>query len=122
MKKICYFFEAIFVYLVFIVFKSLPRKTASNFGGWIGRTLGPKLRSNKKALKNLLMAMPDLDSNRTNEILSGMWENLGRVIAEYPHLEAFSKNDTIIENEKELLSQLNTILSFSSEVIFPIGK
>ncbi len=115
MKNIRYFFEAIFVYLIFIMFRCLPRKTASNFGGWIGRALGPKLKANKKALKNLLMAMPELDDNRANEIINGMWGNLGRVIAEYPHLEAFSKNDIIIENEKELISQIkaeNTPLIF----------
>ena len=31
--------------------------------------------------------MPELSAERRDEIIIGMWDNLGRVMAEYPHLD-----------------------------------
>ena len=62
MKKIRYFFEALFLYLVFAIFKCLPAKTASDIGGWIGRMIGPKLAASRKARKHILMALPEVDN------------------------------------------------------------
>ena len=106
MKKIRYFFEALSLYLVFAIFKCLSPKTASNLGGWVGRNVGPRLAASRKAHKHLRMAMPEVSDERANEIVSGMWENLGRVIAEYPHLEKISLNNVSVENEERLLSLL----------------
>jgi len=106
MKKIRYAFEAVFLYLIFAIFKYLPAKTASNIGGWIGRVIGPRLAASRKAHKHILMAMPEISNERANEIVRGMWENLGRVIAEYPHLEKISRYYTTFENEERLLSLL----------------
>ena len=107
MKKIRYALEAAFLHLIFILFKCMPAKTASNVGGWIGRKIGPKLAASRKAHKHILMAMPEVSDERAHDIVRGMWENLGRVIAEYPHLEYLSKHHTTFENEKRLLSLLD---------------
>ncbi len=106
MKKIRYILEALFLYLLFAVFGCMPAKTASNIGGWIGRTIGPKLAASRKARKHIKMAMPETKDERVEEIIQGMWENLGRVIAEYPHLEEISRKYTTFENENRLLSLL----------------
>lgn len=102
MKKLRYAFEAIFLHILFIIFKALGPCKASDIGGWIGYTIGPKLSANRKAKRHILMAMPDIGEERATEIAQGMWENLGRVIAEYPHLKKISKEHTIFENTDTL--------------------
>lgn len=94
-----YGLEAIFLSLILVIFRILPAHAASNFGGWIGRTIGPRLAASRKARRNLERAMPELDEARKDEIIRGMWDNLGRIIAEYPHLEHLSKNTEIIGTE-----------------------
>ncbi len=64
----------------------LPVDWASGLGGWIGRTVGPVMGQNKKAARNLARAFPDNSTETNASIIHGMWDNLGRVIAEYPHL------------------------------------
>ncbi len=94
MKKIRYFFEALLLYGLFIFFKILPPKTASNIGGWIGHNIGYRLAASRKARKHLSNAMPELSKKQQDNTIKGMWNNLGRVIAEYPHLERISKDYT----------------------------
>lgn len=64
----------------------LPIDRASAVGGAIGRRIGPLLGISKRARINLGRAFPDLADSAIEEIVVGMWDNLGRVVAEYPHL------------------------------------
>ena len=64
----------------------LPIDRASAIGGAIGRRLGPRLGISKRARVNLRRAFPDLADSAVEQIVIGMWDNLGRVVAEYPHL------------------------------------
>ena len=98
-KNITYFFEGMALHLVFFIFRMLPLDTASNFGGWLGKTIGPKMGVTRHALKNLTIAMPDLNQDERLNITRDMWENLGRIIAEYPHLENIGKNRTEIHGK-----------------------
>ncbi len=107
MKRIRYFFEALFLHLIFILFAMFPPEKASNIGGWIGRAIGPRLATSRKARKNIIKALPQLGTKEQDGIIAGMWENLGRVIAEYPHLKKISKEHTIIENKGRLEALLN---------------
>lgn len=68
------------------LFGLLPLDLASAFGGWLGRTLGPRLPVHRVAMKQLQRAMPELDDAARDAALLGMWENLGRLLAEYAHL------------------------------------
>ncbi len=64
----------------------LPIDIASAFGGALARHLGPWLGISTRARHNLAAALPELSAAEIDRILSGMWDNLGRVAAEYPHL------------------------------------
>ncbi len=86
MKHLFYIIEVIVLYILLGVFKILPLDTASALGGWIGRVFGPIFGGEKKARKNLERAFPDLPKTEHDKILRGMWDHLGRVFAEYPHL------------------------------------
>ncbi len=107
MKHIRYFFEAILLHSLFIFFKILPPKAASNIGGWIGRNIGYQLAATRKARRHLLMAMPDISQEEQDKIMRKMWDNLGRIIAEYPHLQRIGKDFTTIENKELLSSYIN---------------
>ncbi|MEZ5919453.1 MAG: lipid A biosynthesis acyltransferase [Alphaproteobacteria bacterium] len=101
MKKLRYAFEALCLYLLFGLFKLLPPQTASETGGWITRTLGPRMAVSRKALANIRRALPGLSAEEEQRILRGMWDNLGRVIAEYPHLETISRDRTVFEGHSD---------------------
>ncbi len=99
MKKIRYFLEAVLLHILFTFFKMLSPEKASNTGGWIGKTIGPNLSVNRKAKRHLENALPEKKPDEIDMIISGMWDNLGRVMAEYPHLEEISKKYTeVIDN------------------------
>src|SRR5260221_12445217 len=74
---------------MFGFFRLLPVDAASAVGGWLGRLVGPRLGVTKRAQINLQRALPYLGDAEARLVMRGMWDNLGRVIAEYPHLEEF---------------------------------
>jgi KDO2-lipid IV(A) lauroyltransferase len=75
--------------LVTGLFWVLGLERASALGGWIGRSIGPKLSVSRRAHRNLKLAMPELTRAEREAIVYKMWDNLGRTFAEYPHLEQF---------------------------------
>lgn len=90
MKKIAYICEAALLHVFFLLCRLLPLDAASGLGGWVGRTLGPRMAASRKALANIALAMPDLPGAERARIVKEMWDNLGRVMAEYPHLDRIS--------------------------------
>lgn len=104
-KFLKYWLEAVLVYVLIGFFSILPVDIASSLGGKIAQLIGPFLPPQKKALKNLALAFPDLSLEEHKTILKGMWNNLGRIFAEYPHLTYISKNRIEFENE-ELIETL----------------
>ncbi len=72
---------------VFCVFRVLPIGLASDIGGLLGRVIGPRLSTTARAIRNLNLVFPDKTDQEIADIVLGMWENLGRTAAEYPHLK-----------------------------------
>ena len=72
--------------LCFGAFGLLPLDWASTIGGALARAIGPRLGISKRARLNLSRALPELSKAEVAHIIAGMWDNLGRVAAEYPHL------------------------------------
>lgn len=96
MKKIRYIIEAVLLYLLMNFSKLLPVQWASAFGGWVGRMIGPRLATSRKAINNIQKSFPDKSDTDVQKILIGMWDNLGRVMMEYPHLKHISRDRTEI--------------------------
>jgi KDO2-lipid IV(A) lauroyltransferase len=67
----------------------LPVAWASGLAGTLARIIGPRLAISRRARQNLRRALRELSDERIEEIIRGMWDNLGRVAAEYPHLGKF---------------------------------
>ena len=67
-------------------FKLLPLDFASALGGTLAHRIGPFLGISKHARRNISRAFPELSETEIAGVVAGMWDNLGRVAAEYPHL------------------------------------
>ncbi len=85
-RRMRYAFETVIVYVVYSFFRLLSLDAASGLGGRIGRWVGPHLNSSAIARRNLAAVFPEKSTEEHEKILLGMWDNLGRVAAEYPHL------------------------------------
>jgi KDO2-lipid IV(A) lauroyltransferase len=72
--------------LCFGAFGLLPLDWASTIGGRLARAIGPRLGISKRARLNIARALPELSEAEIAHVIAGMWDNLGRVAAEYPHL------------------------------------
>jgi KDO2-lipid IV(A) lauroyltransferase len=59
---------------------------ASAIGGWIGRRLIAPTGLSKRARDNLRLAFPEKSEAERERIVGAMWDNLGRVAAEYAYL------------------------------------
>ena len=122
MTDIKYFFQFLFIIILFLIFKLLGLKYSSILSSKIFKTLGPFFRSNDISHSNLSKAFPHLDNNERKKIINKMWENYGKIFAEYLFLKDFrlSKNFSkriIIENENEI----NLIKEEAKPVIFISG-
>ncbi|NIY77668.1 lauroyl acyltransferase [Thalassospira sp. HF15] len=84
-------------YLAYWMFALMPIDTASAFGGWLLRTLGPKVGQTKKARNNLVAAFPEKSTEEIDQIIVDMWENLGRSVGEIPHLHKLKPGGPRIE-------------------------
>jgi KDO2-lipid IV(A) lauroyltransferase len=65
----------------------------SDFAGGLMRKIGPKLREHKIGRANLRMAFPDKSDAEIETILSGVWDNLGRLAIEFAHLDRIWDHD-----------------------------
>lgn len=63
-----------------------PIKTANTFGR-ITRLIGPRLREQRIGRENLTAAFPEKSPAEIETILAGIWDNLGRMGAEFAHLD-----------------------------------
>ena len=63
-----------------------PIKTANLFGR-IARSIGPMMREQKIGRANLTAAFPEKSPAEIETILAGVWDNLGRIGAEFAHLD-----------------------------------
>jgi KDO2-lipid IV(A) lauroyltransferase len=69
-----------------------PIKTANLFGR-VSRFVGRRLREDKIGRANLTAAFPEKSPEEIETILAGVWDNLGRVGAEFAHLDHIWEHD-----------------------------
>jgi len=88
-KKLSHAVEGGAGWLCYAFFRALPLDWASALGGWLARSIGPHVGASKRARTNLRRAMPELTEAEVERVIRGMWDNLGRVAAEFPHISRF---------------------------------
>ena len=121
MKNIKYFFQFIIIIIFFIFFKILGPNISSAISGKIFELVGPLFRSKKLIHSNIRKAFPDIDYNSLNKIKKMMWNNYGRVFAEYVFIKEFRKGKLESKIEIEGKEVLEEIIRCKSQVIFVSG-
>ena len=91
-KKVRWRIEAVIARLLFALFARLPVDWASAIPGKLARLVGPHLRVSRVARRNLALAFPELPAERIEALVAEVWENLGRVAGEFPHVGWLIRN------------------------------
>jgi KDO2-lipid IV(A) lauroyltransferase len=63
------------------------RRWMSNLFAAVTRAVGPRLREQRIGRANLKAAFPEKSDTEIETILAGVWDNLGRVAAEFAHVD-----------------------------------
>jgi KDO2-lipid IV(A) lauroyltransferase len=74
-------------------FKRMDRRRSANFVAALMRKAGPRLKEHRIGRDNLRAAYPEKSDAEIETILSGVWDNLGRVAAEFVHLDELRFGD-----------------------------
>lgn len=88
--------------------------TASRIGASLGRRFGPPTDKSRLISRNLKLAFPEMPDTERQTLLKEIWGNLGRILAEYPHL------GRICDSEAE--RRLEYVIDDSIEVFRNPGK
>ena len=97
MKKVKYLIEFLFIKFLFIIFKIIGYKNASNLGEKIGKIFGPLFRSSLKVKKNLENSNIGNSNEERERIVKNMWGNYGRIFADYMYIKNF-RNENLFKN------------------------
>jgi KDO2-lipid IV(A) lauroyltransferase len=88
--RLRYLAEAAAFFTFIGIFRLFGVDTASALGGFIGRQIFYRTRITGRARVNLRAAYPSMSETEMEAIVVEMWDNLGRTVAEYAHLDKFS--------------------------------
>jgi Kdo2-lipid IVA lauroyltransferase/acyltransferase len=84
-----------------------PIKTANRFGR-VARLIGPMLREQRIGRANLTAAFPEKSPQEIETILTGVWDNLGRIAAEFAHLDHIWEHDPAHPEDSRIEIELRT--------------
>ena len=114
-----YFFQAIIVYLFFIIGKLIGLKLSRIIFSTIFKLVAPAFKSKKIIDKNLSIFASEVPNIDKNQIISEMWKNYGMTFIEYMFLNTFRKNSSHIEIKGD--ENLNVAISKKKPLIFVSG-
>ena len=110
-----------FQFFFFIFFKIIGPKLSSKISGKMFEIIGPFFRSKKVIHDNIKRALPGIDENNLKNIENLMWNNYGRIFAEYIFLKDFRYGKLASEVHIEGQDILNDIKENNKQVIFISG-
>ena len=121
MKLIKYFFQFLFIIFFFSLFKIFGFKISSKIGGKLFEIIGPIFRSKKLIHTNIKKAFPKNNSVEIKKLTKLMWNNYGRVFAEYMFIKDFRFEK--INSKIEIIGQeiLDEIKKSNKPVVFISG-
>jgi KDO2-lipid IV(A) lauroyltransferase len=67
--------------------RALPLPLASATGAAVLRALGPRLGPHKRAIHQIGARLPRLSTHERAQVVDGMWQNIGRNLADFAHLD-----------------------------------
>jgi len=81
------------VWSILRIIRMLNRALIGALAAAVTRTIGPWLREHRIGRANLAAAFPEKSPAEIERILRGVWDNLGRVAAEFAHLDRLCVGD-----------------------------
>ena len=121
MRHIKYFLQFIFAIISFIIFKILGARLASKISGKIFEIIGPFFRSEEIINSNIKRAFPNIEKSEIKKIKNFMWNNYGRIFAEYMFIKNFRSGKLSSEIYIEGKDILSEIINSKKQVIFISG-
>tara|TARA_B100000902_G_scaffold398555_1_gene465751 strand:- start:2606 stop:3466 length:861 start_codon:yes stop_codon:yes gene_type:complete len=114
-----YFFQSIFIYLLFLIGWILGIKRSKKFFSFLFYIVGPLFKSKSIVEKNLDIFSNNVSSLEKKKIIKKMWENYGMTFVEYIFLKDYrNKNDHI---DIHGIENLLTPITKNKPVIFISG-
>jgi KDO2-lipid IV(A) lauroyltransferase len=121
MKYTKYFIQFIFAILSYLIFKLLGPNLSSNLSGKIFELIGPFFRSEKIIHQNIKKAYPNINIAELKTTTKLMWNNYGRVFAEFMFIKDFRSGKLASNIKIEGSNILNDIKLSNKQVIFISG-
>ena len=121
MRNLKYFFQFILIIFSFSIFKIIGIKNASSLSGKIFEIIGPYFRSKKTIDTNIKKAFPNIENENLNKLKKSMWNNYGRVFAEYMFMKNFRTGNLKSKIKIEGEEILNDIKMLKKQVVFVSG-
>ena len=121
MRYAKYFLQFIFAIISFIIFKILGARLASKISGKIFEIIGPFFRSEEIINSNIKRAFPNIEKSEMKKIKNFMWNNYGRIFAEYMFIKNFRSGKLSSEIYIEGKDILSEIINSKKQVIFISG-
>jgi Kdo2-lipid IVA lauroyltransferase/acyltransferase len=110
------------VFFAFIgLFRLLGLDRASALGSLMGREFLYRTPLSNRARVNLRAAYPDMEEDAIESTIREMWDNLGRTIAEYAHLDRLSIRGTQPRIALAGLEHADAALASGKAIIFISG-
>ncbi len=121
MSHIKYLIQFFLAIIFFIIFKVLGANLSSKLSGKIFEIIGPFFRSKKLIYSNIKKAFPNIKSDNSEKISKLMWNNYGRVFAEYMFIKEFRNGKLASKIKIEGNEILEEIKNSNRQVVFISG-
>jgi len=92
-KKFNYFFQALLIYLIFLIGRILGIKISRKLFSHIFFLIGPIFKSKDIITSNIKIFSKNLSESESKGIIDNMWRNYGMTFIEYIFLDYFRKNN-----------------------------
>ena len=121
MKHLKYFFQFLFVVISFIIFKILGPNISSKLGGKLFEKIGPIFKSKEVIHSNIKRVFPEINLADLNKIENSMWNNYGRLFAEYVFIKNYRFGNLVSKIDVEGKEILDEIKKTNKQVVFVSG-
>ena len=107
-KVIKYFFQAIIIYLFFLIIKIIGLTLSRKFFSFLFYKIGPSIKSEQTINNNLEKFLGSYNEDVKENTKFKMWTNYGKTFVEYLYLKKFKKTNYHIKIKGEQI--LNEII------------
>ena len=121
MKYIKYFIQFFLTIFSFLIFKILGPYLSSNISGKLFELIGPFFRSKEIIHTNLKRGIPNINSEKLDNITRLMWNNYGRLFAEYMFIKDFRYGKLSKKIQIQGQDILDEIKKSKKQVVFVSG-